>query len=827
MTKVSQRQRNILICLCLAIATAVVYSPVRHAQFINYDDNQYVTDNPHVKAGLTPQSLAWAFTASYAGNWHPLTWISHMLDCQCFGLDSPAHHLVNVAFHIANTLLLFVVLNQMTAAPWRSAFVAALFALHPVHVESVAWVAERKDVLSAFFWILTMWTYVKYVEQLTPVRGSRQVARRPPATVQRPTVPASRSPLSVYALMLLLFALGLMAKPMVVTLPLVLLLLDYWPLGRTPWTQSAGAPGNKTFSRRLLTEKLPLFLLAAVVCVVTYRVQRQGGAVLPLGDYPIGERVSNTVVSYVRYLGKILWPTGLAVFYPRRIWPGTTVAGAAAVLVAVSGWTIWRARREPQFLMGWLWYLGTLVPVIGLVKVGLQSMADRYMYLPSIGLFIMVAWAVPSSAMERRASRIVATVAAAVGLLACAVLSWTQVQYWRTSEILFHHALRVTTGNFVAYGNLGSDLADQGKLAEAIAEYRAAVQIRPDDAELRDNLGIALAKQGRIEEAVAEYTAALRIDPNCAEAHNSMGLALAAQGRLAEAIAEYQAASRIDPDLAEPHSNLGTAFAQQGNVDEAAAEYAQALQINPYYAEAHFNLANLLVGQGRIPEAEMEYKAALRINPDYAEAHNNLGNLLSSQGQLEDAIAEYRASLRVKPDNAEAHCNLGVALANAGAMAEAIPEYLAALRIRPDFVEARYNLGNALANQGRMTEALEQYQEASRLKPDWPLPLRKRAWYLATLEPAQGGDPSRAVALAERACELTGNQVAMYLDTLAAAYAATGRFTDAIAAGQKAIDLARSAGQTQMIDEMEARLQLYRDGHPYRQRIHGPNSREP
>jgi len=832
MTNVSQQRRNFLICLCLAIATAVVYSPVRHAQFLNYDDNQYVTENPHVESGLTPRNLVWAFTASYAGNWHPLTWISHMLDCQLFGLDSPAHHLVNVSFHIANALLLFFVLNQMTAAPWRSAFVAALFALHPSHVESAAWVAERKDVLSGFFWMLTMWAYGRYANEFA-VRGSR-------FTVKHSTVPDAPSPITdhqsslsdprpspiahrpspraFYALTLVFFALGLMAKPMVVTLPLVLLLLDYWPLERTPWTKSAARNQAPVPLRRLVREKLPFLVLAAVACAVTFRVQRLGGAVLPLEDYPISERVANTVVSYVRYVGMILWPTGLAVFYPRQIWPWHVVAGASAVLVAVSGWTIWRARRAPQFLTGWLWYLGTLVPVIGLVKVGLQSMADRYTYLPSIGLFIMVAWSVPSGLMERRASRVVAATASAIVLVSCGILTWIQVRYWRNSETLLRHALSVTSNNFVAHSNLGADLADQGKLADAIAEYRAALRIRPDDAKIHGNLGIALAKQGRIDEAMAEYATALRIDPNCAEAHNSWGLALAAQGRLADAIAEYQAALRADPDLAEAHNNLGTALARQGKIDESAAEYAEALQINPYYAEAHYNLANLMIGHGRIPEAEAEYEAALRINPDYAEAHNNLGNLLSSQGRFAEAIAEYRASLRVKPDSAEAHCNLAVALATQGAAGEAIPEYMAALRIKPDFVEAHYDLGNALASQGRILEAMAQYQKASRLKPDWPLPLRKRAWFLATLDPAEGGDPSQAVTLAERACELTGNQVAMYLDTLAAAYAAAGRFTDAIAAGQKAIDLARSAGQTQMIGEMESRLQLYRDGHAYRQR---------
>ena len=806
MTVAPQRQRHLLICLCLAVATAVVYSPVRHFQFINYDDNQYVTENSHVRNGLTAHNLAWTFVSNHAGNWHPLTWISHMLDCQLFGLNPGAHHLVNVLFHIANALLLFIVLNRMTEAPWRSAFVAALFALHPLHVESVAWVAERKDVLSAFFWMLTLWAYVKYVEQLN--------AQHPSPLTRRPSHQAC------YGLTLSFFALGLMAKPMLVTLPFVLLLLDYWPLQRTQWTQSDASKKSAVPLSRLLKEKLPFFVLAVVLSGVTFWAQRSGGAVSSLQHLSVSERVANAVVSYGRYLGKMFWPTGLAVFYPRQQWSWAAIAGATAILAAVSGWTIRRARREPHFLVGWLWYLGTLVPVIGLVQVGLQSMADRYAYLPSIGLFIMVAWAVPRGRVQRHGSQDVAAATATVVLVACAAVSWSQIQYWKNNETLFRHALNVTANNFVAHNNLGNDLADRGKIADAIIEYKAALQLRPDHAELRNNLGVALARQGKLEEALAEYAEALRIDPDCVEAHNSLGLALAAQGRFAEAIAEYQAALRINPELGEAHNNLGTALVAVGKLEEGAGEYTEAFRINPDYAEAHYNLANLLANHGRLAEAMAEYETALRINPGYAEAHNNLGNLLSSQGRLQEAIAEYRASLRINPDNAEAHCNLGVALANQGAIAEAIPEYLAALRTRPDLAEAHCNLANALASQGRIPAAMTEYQAALRLKPDWPLPLRKLAWLLATLDLAEGGDPARAVTLAERACRLSGNQGAANFDTLAAAYAAAGRFNDAIAAGQKASELARSAGQMQLAGEIEARLQLYRDGHPYHLPIH-------
>jgi tetratricopeptide (TPR) repeat protein len=816
MTEAVQRQRKLLICLCLAVTTAAVYAPVRHFQFINYDDNEYVTGNAHVRGGLTAQDLRWAFVSSRAGNWHPLTWISHMADCQVFGLNPGAHHLVNVLFHIANSVLLFLVLSRMTTAPWRSAFVAGLFALHPLHVESVAWVAERKDVLSAFFWMLTIGAYVRYVgrDAVPRVQGWPRRSAALPCSVW-------------YIATLCLFALALMAKPMVVTLPFVLLILDYWPLGRTRWAQSEAKGNTVVPPSRLLKEKAPFFVLAAVLSAVTVWAQRSGGAISSLERLPVGERIANALVSYVRYLGKMFWPTDLAVFYPRQQWPWGAVVGAGAILAGVTAWTIWRAigaatrRREPYFLAGWLWYLGTLVPVIGLVQVGLQSMADRYAYLPSIGVFIMVAWAAPRAAVERPAMKAAAAVAAVALLAACATVSWSQIHYWKNSETLFRHALKVTRNNYVAHNNLGYDLADRGKLAEAIIEYKAALQIRPDQAELRNNLGVAYARLGRIEEALAEYAEALRIDPNCVEAHNSLGLALAAQGKTAEAIEQYQAALRINPDLAEAHNNLATALAAEGKIEEAAAEYAEAFRVNPGSAEAHYNLANLLASHGRMAEAMAEYETALRINPDYAEAHNNLGNLLSSLGRLPEAIAEYKASLRVNPDNPEAHCNLGVALANQGAFAEAIPEYEAALRIKPDLAEAHYNLGNALAAQGRLPEAVAEYQATLRLRPDWPLPMRKLAWLLATVDAAKGGDPQEAIGLAERASALVGNQGGTaYLDTLAAAYAAAGRFNDAIATAHKAVALARSAGQTQVANEIEARVQSYREGRPYRAPVH-------
>ena len=546
-----------------------------------------------------------------------------MLDCQLFGLDAGAHHFVNVLLHIINTLLLYILLRRMTAAPWRSAAVAAFFALHPLHVESVAWVAERKDVLSACFWMLTLLAYVRYVER--PNAGR-------------------------YSLALGLYALGLMAKPMLVTLPFVMLLLDYWPLGRTRWVDAANRKNTPAPLRRLFWEKLPFLALAAASCLATVWAQRAEGAVMPLETVPLGARAVNAVVSYVRYLGKAFWPVDLAVFYPYRLWPMRMVVGATAALLGVTGGVIWRARREPYLVVGWLWYLGALAPVIGLVQVGSQSMADRYTYIPLIGLFIMAAWCVPSPTIGQRVARIVATAAAAMLLLVCAVLSRHQLGYWKNSETLFRHALAVTTRNNIAHGALGNVLLHQGRLADAVFEYRAALRLNPNDAGAHNNLGLALARQGKTDEAMAEYRAALQINPRYAEAHTNQGYLLAERGQTEQAIAEYMVALQIKPDDVEAHDNLGNALVRLGRTAEGMTEYEAAIRINPEFAKAHYNLANVLYGQGKLVEAIAEYTMALRIQPDFPQARYNLGNALAAQGKITEAVAEYRATLRIQPD---------------------------------------------------------------------------------------------------------------------------------------------------------------------------------
>ena len=879
MTEASRRQRDILICVCLALVTTAVYWPVHHFEFTRFDDDLYLTDNPQLRWGLTFRGLRWALTTPL-DQWMPVTWVARLLEYQVFGLNPGPHHLVNVLFHIANALLLFGVLKRMTRAPWRSACVAALFALHPLHVESVAWATGLKDVLSMCLSLLAIWAYARYVERLNVEHSTPYTAREQASNVKRRTNPALSSPRPspithrplvrrslgeggsshmYYALTLLLFALALLSKPMVVTLPFVLLLLDYWPLGRTRWaeaapTQASGAASGqrvKVPSRQLLKEKLPFFALTAAVCMVTYWAQRGFGVVMSLEKQPPGMRIANALLAYADYLVKTFWPTRLAFFYPlHSSLPVAAVIGAAVGLVVVTAGVIWRARRAPWLATGWFWYLGTLVPVIGLVQVGKQSMADRYTYVPLVGLFIMLCWSVPRRALERRTWQATVCVAAAAVLLACAAQSRVQAGYWKNSESLFYHALDVTRDNWLAYYNLGVDLRRMGQVREAVGYFEQAVRIRPDFAEAHNNLGVALTQLDRPAEAIGHYEEALRLRPGLVEAQNNLGAALELTGKRQEAIRHYEEALRLKPDFAEAHYSLGLALKQTGRVPQAIEHYEQALRIKPDIPEVHNHLGVALEHEGKLPEAVAHYEQALRLKPGYAEAHGNLGIALVRLGRFTEAVGHYEQALRIKPNSAEVHGNLGVALVRLGRAQEAIGHCEEALRLRPDLIQAHYNLGLALAQigraqdairqfeqvlpvmpgysevhfnlalaleqTGRLPEAIGHYEEALRLKPDSVEVKNNLAWLLATLASAKGGDPARAVALAQRACAQSGNRVPAHLDTLAAAYAAAGRFDEAIATAQKAIELARSAGQPQVVKEIETRLELYRSGHVYR-----------
>jgi tetratricopeptide (TPR) repeat protein len=660
--------RDRLLALLLALVTLLVFLPVRHHEFVNYDDPDYVTENRHVQHGLTAAGLAWAFGRLHgdATYYHPLTWVSHMLDCQLFGLDAGAHHVMNVLFHAANAALLFLVLRRMTGARWRSAVVAALFALHPLQVDTVAWVAERKNLLGGLLWLLATAAYVRYAERPTAAR---------------------------YSVVVVLFALGLLAKPVLVTLPCVLLLLDFWPLRRCRILSGTDAPEAATTDEatavfapaslgRLLWEKAPLLALALGSCGITLVAHRALGTTVL--DLPLSARLENALVSYARYLGKTIWPADLCVIYPRPDdWPNAATAASAALLLAVSSGVALALRRAPWLAVGWFWFLGVLVPFIGIVQAGLQAMADRFAYLPLIGLFLAVVWGVTDAARGWPQPRRWLAALAGLALAGCAVQTWRQLEHWQNSRTLFAHAVAVTRNNAVAHINLGTALEAEGKLEDALAHYREA----------------------------------LRLEPRRAQAHNNLGNALDALGRSAEAIAHYE--------------------------------------------------------------------EALRLKPGVALVHYNLGVALAALGRFDDALTNYRTAARLKPEDAHPH----------------------------------YLMGLARLRQGQTAAAIAHFRDALRWEPDHAKTLNQLARVLAADTDPQCRNGAEAARLAERAAELTGFEQPAVLDTLAMAYAETGRFAEAIQVAQRMLELLTAAGLTNETAAIQQRLQRYRGGQPFRESV--------
>ena len=684
--------------LLLATATLIVFLPTVRHDFVTYDDPDYVTTNPHVQSGLTRDAVVWAFRTGHSGNWHPLTWLSHMLDCQLYGLEPAGHHLTSLLFHALNTMLLYILLRRLTGAVWRSAFVAALFALHPLHVESVAWVSERKDVLSACFFFLTLWAYARFVE----VQSLK-------SNVQSQGTRSTQHTTRFYLLSLSFFALGLMSKPMLVTLPCVLLLLDYWPLRRFEL---------KTLDFRLKTlvpllrEKWPFFLLSAGSCVAT--VLAQSRAMQPLSNLSLSSRLANCLIAYARYLGKTLWPVNLATPYPYPAhWPLAEVLLAAALLAALTVAALCLSRRWPVAVTGWFWFLGMLVPAIGLVQVGEQSMADRYTYLPSIGLFMLLAWIASAAFTRWRLPKVVCGVAAAVVLLACAGKTREQLAYWQNSVVLFRHAVAVTKDNWLAWFNLGLVLDNQGHTDEALADYRKAVALQPNYVEALLNIGATLANRKQFTEAI------------------------------------------------------------------------------PFF------------------------ERALRQNPDSVDCQDNLGHALLEVGNPDAAIPHLRSVLQHRPNDVEALNSLAGALAQAGQFAAALPHLEASLRAKPDQPVAHYSLAMALAKLGRTDQAIEHLRATIRLQPNTPAALNSLAWIRAANSNAAFRNGGEAVQLAQRACELTGNQRPALLVTLAAAYAEAGRFEEAIATAQKARDLALASGEKGLVERGKQMLALYQAHQAY------------
>jgi protein O-mannosyl-transferase len=632
-----------LIAFVLILGCLIAFGRVAKCGFINFDDGLYVTQNVHVRSGLTLESAAWALTATHSANWHPLTWLSHMLDYEMFELNPAGHHLMNLFLHIANTLLLFLLLRNATGCLWESAAVAALFALHPLRVESVAWISERKDVLSAFWGLLAMLVYVQY---------------------------ARNRSLSKYALLWVLFALGLMAKPMLVTLPCVLLLLDFWPLQRYRFAQAEmlSSNGQLPSSPRepgvaigpLMLEKVPLLVLSTASCVVTFIAQSKGGAVSSLEAMPLKVRVVNALVSYWHYLGKTFWPTDLAIFYPHQgahlpLWQGIT---AGFFLVAVSLLVLYQASRRPFLVTGWFWFLGMLAPVIGIIQVGMQSFADRYTYLPSIGIFLMIAWTLGGMAAEHsRYKSLLASGSTAV-LLCLATATWLQTGYWKETETVFQRAASVTKNNYLAHTIIGDTLAARNQLDLARREYETALTLWPQNSEAHNKLGLVLARQGSIDEAFSQYEEALRINPRNGSAHTNLATALAEKGELDEAAAHYEEALQIAPESGPAHNGLGIVKARLERLDEALQHFAKAIELCPECSEPHNNLGRALTLQGNLEEAVRQFESAIKLWPENAEAYNNLGLICLKVGALEEALYYFATAIHVKEDYAKARANL-------------------------------------------------------------------------------------------------------------------------------------------------------------------------
>jgi protein O-mannosyl-transferase len=719
--KSSARRQVLGACFFLVAITWLVFGQTVRYDFVNYDDNEYVYANPAITSGLNPHGIIYAFSGRHARNWHPLTTLSHMLDCQLWGVRAGGHHLTNVVLHTIAVVLLFLVLQQMTGAIWQSAFVAALFAIHPLHVESVAWISERKDVLSAVFFMLTLGAYVRYVR-------SRSIGR--------------------YLTMSILFALGLMSKPMLVTLPFILLLLDYWPLKSFAVRSS---------TKRLILEKIPLLALSAAGGFITLWMQQS--SVARTEELPLIWRVANGLVTYAIYLRQMIWPVGLAVFYPHHgdqlpVWE----IGLAIVLLALmSAGAIALRHKRPYLVTGWFWYLVMLLPVIGLIQVGSQAHADRYTYLPQIGLYLLLAGAITDALTSLFATgrirrgdlqRRIVAVAASVAIIALAWCAHVQASHWRNGESLWGHALAVTSGNFLAHDGLGECLANRGRLDEAIDQFQKALNIAPGYPELETNLILALTRKGRTDEAITHLQALLKEHPNDAQAHYNLGNALQKKGDSQGAIAAYEKALSIQARYPAAHYSLGIALDQNGQIDEALAHYQEAVKEQPNYPEAYYLLGNDLLQKGRVDDAITAYEQALKNRPKYPEVENNIGLALLQKGRPSEAIAHWQNALAGQPDSVDSLNNL--------------------------------------------------------------------AWILATFPESWLRNGRQALALAERANQLSRDNNPAILRTLAAAYAENGRFTEAKVTAERGLQLANAQENPALANILEGDLARYRRNAPVR-----------
>jgi tetratricopeptide (TPR) repeat protein len=681
--------RRALTCAILLFGTVLVFHRALQNGFLDLDDPDYVTQNAHVKNGVTLAGIKWAFVSGASANWHPLTWISLMLDAQCYDDFARGYHFTNILLHGINAVLAFLALRKLTGAMWPSAFCAALFAWHPLRVESVAWVAERKDVLSGTFFWLTLLVYAGFVHQL-----------KSPGVLQAAWKLRLR-----YVITLLLFALGLMSKPMLVTVPFLLLLLDYWPLQRF----------SASTVKHLLVEKIPFFTISVASCIVTFLVQKNWGAVVE--SQSVGNRLANAAVSIMRYVGNFIWPTKLAIVYslPGH-WPPSMLAGAVLFTVCGTALVIFQLGRRPWMFVGWFWFVGMLVPVLGVVQVGLQSMADRYTYLPIIGLELALIWTLAELRFSRQ--QFLKPLATVAVLVACILRTQSQITFWTTPETLYEHSLAVTQQNYLAECYLGTTLLNENRFSEAELHFQQAIKWKPDFSDARFKLGIVLAQAGRDNDALVVYNELLKQNPRHALADYNIGIILLGQNHPTAAIPHFLSTLAKKPDYDAALVALGTAEAKLGDADLAIGYFKQSLTLEPDNAIAEFNFANTLSDLHRDNEAVEHYEKALRIDADFEDAHCNYGNALGTLGRPAEARDQFRRTLVLNPKNSSACFGLAVASEDLGKIWEAAACYKRTIALAPDNAQANYNLATSLLNQNRPADALVYFQNAASLQPE-------------------------------------------------------------------------------------------------------------
>lgn len=774
-----------LIYAGLALITLLVYGQVINFGFTNYDDPYIVWRNPVVSSGLTLRGTYWALTTGFFDFWRPMTWLSHMLDCELFGLRGGMHHLMNLLYHVGGAMLLFYALNTMTGAVYRSAVVAGLFALHPLHVESVAWIAERKDVLSGLFAFLSLACYAQFTTRQQP---ALRTSAQPDESVVQKLRCQTRSARWYWA-SVVFFGLGLMSKPVLVTLPFVLLLFDYWPLKRLPLptVESAAGSTTKPWVRawaQLVAEKWPFFLLSIVSSTITYGVMRAGGNILSGETVPWELRLSNVPISYVRYLGKTIVPINLAPFYPMPdSWPVWYVAVAALIICAITVVAIRLVRSAPYMIVGWLIFLGMLVPTIGIVQMGYHSIADRYTYLPLTGLFIAIVWGGAELVRKLRCAP-ACTFAVCVMILGVAgVLTRRQVRHWQDDVSLWTWCIAVTKNNAGAHYGLGRAYQELGQLDKAIEQYQTALQIDPGHILANLNFGVVLAKQGRFRDATNYFANVLAREPKMLEAHLNMGNALFQLKDYAGATNHFARALEIIPEHGETHHTYAAALVELGDFNGAIEHANEAVRLNPNDIWGYVFKGRALSGLGRSDEALEAYFAALNLNYNCAEAHYRIGLEWLRRGRAEEAVASFKEALRINPNWAEVHLQLGI----------------------------------VLTAQAKFAEAIAHYRDAVRIVPTMAVALNNLAWLLATAPEPQLRDGREAVLLAERACALTGYGQTVFVGTLAAAYAEAGQFENAVQTARRACELAAAQGQTNLLARNQQLLELFKSGQAYRE----------